>query len=120
MSQTILEQTESWGGVRMSADEFLALGETRERYQLINGVVCISPSASFKPQRISYAIARQLGEFLRKHPIGTALGEIDVRLDDELVYRPDVIYLSLEKAARCDPYVTEVPDVVVEVVSPDS
>lgn len=107
-------------GLRMTADEFLALGETYERLELIDGVVCVSPGASLPHQRIIVELGRQVGAFLRMNPIGISAANVDVRLSDRLVYRPDLIYLSNEKAARCGARVTEVPDVVVEVISPDS
>lgn len=110
----------SFRGLRMTADEFLALGETSERLELIDGVVCMSPSASLPHQRIISEISFQIGAFLRSAPIGVVAVEVDVRLSDRLVYRPDLIYLSSEKAVRCGDRVTEIPDVVVEVISPDS
>src|SRR5256885_1453627 len=33
-----------YAGLRMTADDYLGLGETQERYELINGVVFMSPS----------------------------------------------------------------------------
>ena len=113
-------QKAQYRGLRMTADEYFALGETFERYELIDGVVCMSPSPTFQHQRIITEIAIQIGGFLAKHPIGEVAVEIDVRLSDRLVYRPDLIFLATEKAARCQQRVTEVPDVIVEVVSPDS
>lgn len=106
--------------LRMTADEFLALGETFERLELIDGAVCVSPSGSLPHQRIIVELAGQLGAFLRKSQIGIAVMSVDVRLTDRLVYRPDLIYLFNEKAARCGARVTDVPDVIVEVISPDS
>ncbi len=84
----------------MTADEFLALGETDERLELIDGIVCMSPGASFPHQRIVAEISLQIGVFLRSRPVGAVAFEVDVRLSDRLVYRPDLIYLSTEKAAR--------------------
>lgn len=110
----------SFRGLRMTADDFLALGETSERLELIDGVVCMSPSASLPHQRIITEVSFQIGTFLRANPIGVVTVEVDVRVSDRLVYRPDLIYLSNEKAARCGARVTEIPEVVVEVISPDS
>jgi len=107
-------------GLRMGSDEYLELRVTEDRYELINGVVCMSPSPSFRHQRITTEIASQLRNFLRRNPVGQVAVEVDVRFSDVLVYRPDVIFLNAEKAARCQERVMLVPDVVVEVVSPDS
>ncbi|MCP4248194.1 MAG: Uma2 family endonuclease [bacterium] len=107
-------------GLRMNADEYLSLGETFERYELIDGVVCMSPSPSLRHQRIITDLAIQIGNHLSSNPTGAVAVEIDVRFSDALVYRPDVIFLTADKTARCPDRVTEVPDVIVEVVSPDS
>jgi Uma2 family endonuclease len=104
----------------MTADEFLALGESIDRYELVDGVVCMSPSPTYRHQKIITDIAAQIAGFLHGSPIGEVAVEIDVRLKGDLVYRPDVVYLSKEKAARCGDAITVAPDVVVEVISPDS
>ncbi len=109
-------------GLRMSVEEYLALGEDPVRYELMNGVVCMSPSPSFLHQKILTELAKQLAVFLEQDEQvgGEVAVEVDVPLLGKHVYRPDVIYLSQEKAARCTNHVTEVPDIVVEVISPDS
>ena len=80
----------------------------------------MSPSASFWHQRIAAEIVRQIGDYLVQRPIGEVAVEVDIRLRDDLVYRPDVVFLRSEKAARCGDAITEIPDLVVEVISPDS
>ena len=48
-----------YAGLRLTADECLALGETRERYGLIDGVV-VSPRPSPKHSEIAVEILFQL------------------------------------------------------------
>lgn len=120
MTYRILTEPPSFRGLRMSAEEYLGLGETQERYELIDGVVCMSPSASFLHQRVLTEVAAQVHVFLKHNPAGEVAVETDVRFADDLVYLPDLIYLNREKSARCRTRVTEVPDIVVEVISPDS
>lgn len=107
-------------GLRMTADKYLALPDDGFRYELMDGVVSMSPSASYWHQRLQFEIARQIDDYLRQNPIGEVVTDIDVRLRDDLVYRPDVVFLTTAKAAGCHERVTEIPDVVVEGVSPDS
>jgi len=108
----------SYNGRRMTADEYLGLPETVERYELVDGVIIVSPSATWGHQRIAGEVLFQLRQFLASNPIGEAVGEVDVRLRDNLVLRPDVVFLSSAKAARVAKYITEPPDLVVEIVSP--
>ncbi|MCC6360367.1 MAG: Uma2 family endonuclease [Phycisphaerales bacterium] len=99
-----------YNGRRMSADQYLALSETQEQYELVDGVIVESPSAAWAHQRIAGEILFQLTQFLEKTPIGEAVSEVDVRLRDDLVLRPDVVFLSSEKAARVAKYISEPPD----------
>ncbi len=108
----------SYNGRRMTADEYLGLPETCEQYELVDGVIIVSPSATWGHQRIAREILLQLTQFLEKNPIGEAVGDVDVRLRENLVLRPDVVFLSSEKAARVTSYIDEPPDLVVEIVSP--
>jgi Uma2 family endonuclease len=107
-------------GLRMTADAYLALEDDGYRYELVDGVICMSPSPPRLHQRIVTEIVRQVGNHLLQKPIGEVIVEVDVRLTDDLVYRPDVIFLSADQAAACRDRITVVPDVIVEVVSPDS
>lgn len=111
-------EKESYNGRRMTADQYLALPETREQYELVDGVVIVSPSATWGHQRIAREILLQLTQFLETHPVGEAVSDVDVRLRDDLVLRPDVVFLSTAKAARVTGYIAEPPDLVVEIVSP--
>lgn len=107
-------------GLRMTADEYLSLPNDGFRYELVDGVVFMSPSASFWHQRIAAEIVTQIRTYLNENPVGEVAFEVDVRLRDDLVYRPDVVFLRSEKAAKCGDAITEIPDLVVEVISPDS
>lgn len=107
-------------GLRMTADDYLAAPDDGHRYELINGVVCMSPSPSRPHQKVIGEIYLQLANFLARHPVGEAIVEVDVRLAEDLVYRPDVVFVSAQKAAHCGARITVVPDLVVEVISPDS
>lgn len=117
---TNIDAAPRYAGLRMSADAYLALPSDGCKYELINGVVYMSPSASFPHQMIAAEIMLQIGMFLEQRPIGVVVADMDIRLSNEQVFRPDVIFLASEKAARCGAAVTVAPDVAVEVISPDS
>ena len=107
-------------GLRMTAKEYLALPQDGFKYELIDGVVCMSPSANFRHQTIQGRIVGQIDAYLLGNPIGKVAPEADVRLGPDLVYRPDVVFVRSDKAVRCGAAVTEVPDLVVEIISPES
>ncbi len=122
MADTLKLNREDGGcfGRRMTAEEFLALPESTERYELIDGVVIMSPSASFWHQRIVTEIVRQISAYLESHPIGVVVTDVDVRIAEDVVYRPDILFLTNSKAERVTTAVTETPDLLVEIVSPSS
>jgi Uma2 family endonuclease len=107
-------------GLRMTADEYLALGETQDRYELIDGVVVMSPSASDEHSEIAVSIAAQLSVFAHRTGSIRVFADIDTRFGPGIVYRPDVlVYLGtrLQGAVRRRDLA---PDLVVEVLSPSN
>lgn len=110
-------------GVRMTAEEFLALPEGSRRYELIDGVIFMSPSPMPVHQRIGREVLMQLDRFLEANPLGEVLYDLDVHLGQgssgrDIVYRPDVLFIrSDDKPGSWEP-LQSVPALVVEVVSP--
>lgn len=112
-------------GLRMTAEEYFRVGETFIRYELIDGVVCTSPSPSPLHQKVITQIAFQISAFLEQYPAGSVFVELDVHLGKgptglDVVYRPDVIFLRSERAKKCRQRIIGPPDLVVEIVSEDS
>ena len=112
-------------GLRMTADEYLQLPQDGHRYELVDGVVLVSPSSTPRHQAIVAEILYQLASYLRDHPVGMALPEVDIRLGKgpaggDLVYRPDAVFIRREHLAQIEDRIETVPDLVVEVVSQSS
>jgi len=104
-----------YAGLRMTADEFLAIGPTPDRYELIDGVVAISPNPRPVHGELIAAIIQQVGTQL-----GQAVRiftEIDLRLTDAKVYRPDITIYQRERLPTRVDALTTPPDLVVEVLS---
>jgi Uma2 family endonuclease len=104
-------------GLRLTAEEYLSLGETQERTELIEGVVVMSPSPTTRHQRVCEEIMYQLASYRRAAGGFTCLFEIDVRFTHQTVYKPDIVAY---RDGRLDPQamrLTEPPDLVVEVLS---
>ncbi len=108
-----------FAGLRMDADEYLSLQDDGFRYELIDGVVVMSPSPTPEHQDIRGEIEFQLRDFVDERGSGLVLSEVDVRLSGTLVYRPDLIFI---KAGQDRPIelVDFPPDMVLEVLSPSS
>ncbi len=109
-------------GLRMIANEFLKLLGDGYNYELIDGVVTLSPSPTPQHQRVAMEIAYQLKSFLCDDPIGEVLPEVDVHLGrgpagGDLVYRPEVLFVRAERLPEMREKIIGGPDLVVEVVS---
>ena len=106
---------------RATAQDYEALPEGA-RYQLIEGELIVTPSATFSHQDIVYELAGLLRAFLRKHRLGEAVGApMDVFLDNDNAFQPDVLFIRTErlniiKRGR----VYGAPDIVMEVLSPSN
>ena len=113
-------------GLRVSAEEYLALPDDGYRYELVEGVVVMSPSPTLRQQAVVAEILAQIMMYLREHPVGHVFPESDVHLGTglrggDLVYRPDLVFVRAERLPRTpDETLRGPPDLVVEVVSPGS
>jgi Uma2 family endonuclease len=106
-------------GLLMRAEDFFALGETQERYELINGVVVMSPSPRPKHWKIIEELLMQLRQHAQQTgtPLDTFV-ETDLFIDDYTVYRPDLC--AYARAPRAPLRLATPPELVVEVLSPGS
>lgn len=114
--------TAQFSGLRMNADEFLQLPDDGCNYELVDGVVVMSPSPTPPHQECAGQILTQLMNYLRDHPVGKAFMELDVHLGQgaagkDLVYRPEVIFVRSDRLSAMTEKIVGPPDLVVEVIS---
>jgi Uma2 family endonuclease len=107
-----------YAGLRMTAADYLALEPDGFRYELIDGLVVMSPSPTPEHQDVRGEIEYQLRAHERLRRTGWVLSELDVRLSDKLVYRPDLVYVRAERLSRRPRRIDSAPALVVEVLSP--
>lgn len=115
----------SFAGLRLTADEYFALPDDGNKYELIDGVVVMSPSPTPKHQKISGIIYGELYAHIRRNRLGLLLFETDVRLGRrpdgrDLVYRPEIVFVAASRVAQIGERIAIAPDLVVEIISPDS
>lgn len=89
-------------------------------YELVRGRLVMTPAPSVHHQRIVAALYRRLDAFVRERQSGEVLfAPTDVRLDEDTVVQPDVLFVAAEHADRVGTQeIGGAPDVVMEVISP--
>jgi len=115
----------SYNGLRMTAEEFFALGETDERYELIDGVVVMSPSATPLHQFIAARICNQIENHLILHAVGSVYWDTDVQFGRnhdgrDVVYRPEMVFYRKGRFEGIPRKLVGPPDLALEVLSPES
>ena len=87
-------------------------------YELINGKLTYMPSPKLIHQAIAGNIYRFLSNYVFKKQLGKVFfAPLDVHFDEQNVYQPDVIYVSLERMGILKDFVKGAPDLVIEILS---
>jgi len=110
--------------VRYTYADYLSTPEdSARRYEIVAGELFVTAAPRPRHQEVVTNLVRILSSLARDHGLGTVLsGPITVRLHDELVVEPDVIFVGAHRLAIIDPErgVQGPPDLVVEVLSPSN
>ena len=107
---------------RMTAADFgqLKTSET-EDFELVNGELIPLTSGTPLHAKMRRRLERAIERYFEDHPIGEPLGEIDCRLSNDTVRRPDVSIFLKERLQGIDWNKIPVPfppDIAVEILSP--
>ena len=106
----------------INAEEFAQMNvpET-EDYELVEGELIALPRATPMHAKVRRRLERLMEDYCERSPIGEPFGEIDCRIGDDTVRRPDLSIFLGERRQRIDvnkipvPYA---PNIAVEVLSP--
>jgi Uma2 family endonuclease len=109
-------------------DEWQAMPETKQRYEIIDGVMRMLPGPSYDHQWITKKIDRRLTDFVEARDLGIVLFaplDLLVRREPLRVRQPDVLFLNGNRTGirgrrglRGIQTLDIAPDVTVEVLSP--
>lgn len=109
----------------LTADDLLRLHSEGVRGELIRGVLRETMSTGVEHGKIVMTLGRHLGNFVAPENLGTLIGsDSGVRLErnPDTVREPDIAFISAERMpsdARVTTYSEVVPELVVEIVSPN-
>ena len=107
--------------ILLSVEEYAALQEPEGvRYELCEGELIVTPSASLFHNRLRDELNARLSAFVKSRKLGLITSETDMRLARDVVRRPDVAFISAERVRDIDQHKVPVPlspDLVIEIVS---
>lgn len=105
----------------LTVEQYAALDEPEGvRYELSDGELIVTPSASHFHNEIRDEVSSRLRTFVKTRKLGDVTSETDVKLAGEVVRRPDVAFIL---AGRLDGVDLDrvplpvAPDLVIEIVS---
>jgi Uma2 family endonuclease len=102
----------------VTEEEFLSLPESTDRIELLDGEVIVSPSPSFRHQRILLTLVRELSAWAASHPPATvAIAPLDVRFAPSRILQPDALVVLAGIPDDAATPLDVLPDLVVEVLS---
>jgi Uma2 family endonuclease len=123
LGEEFVEGYQSHPGRRMTEEEFLAWIGEKTRAEWVNGDVIIMSPVNLEHDAIQGWLYRLFCEFVEARHLGRVCGsEVSIRLRSGRVRRlADLFFVGAARTALFKKtYFDGAPDVVVEVVSPDS
>jgi Uma2 family endonuclease len=114
----------SRSAIRYTYQDYLGIPEdTSRRYEIVGGELFMTPTPRFRHQEVVTSLASLLRALAREGKLGKVVaGPITVRLHDELVLEPDIVFVRADRLHIVDPegIIDGPPDLVVEVLSPSN
>jgi Uma2 family endonuclease len=121
MVSTVEKQTPKYSGMHVSREEYLDLEEDGFRYDMIEGVLHLSPSPEFEHSSRSGNLFYKIKSYLQERKIAHIVFETDVFLPDKKdVVRPDISVILNENMNIVKKHIHGSPDLVAEVLSPST
>jgi Uma2 family endonuclease len=101
--------------------EYARLPDDGNRYEVIDGEVCVTPAPGPLHQEIGANLFVELRSYVRAHGLGKVLWDVDLLFVTGQYLRPDMVFVPTESLdGITDRGVESVPGLVVEVLSPHS
>jgi Uma2 family endonuclease len=120
----------SIGAKRLTFETWRALPETKQRYEIVDGVMLMPPGPTADHQWVLSEIFLRLRSFVDDKGLGVVLPaplDLLIQRDPLRTRQPDILYLSAERTGikgraelRGLQFLEVAPDLVVEVLSPSN
>jgi Uma2 family endonuclease len=115
---------------KLTFEAWRALPETKQRYEIVDGVMLMPPGPTWDHQWVMLEIAVRLRSFVNERDLGVVLAapvDLLIRREPLRTRQPDILYLSAERTGirgraqlRGMQFQEIPPDLVVEAHSPSN
>jgi Uma2 family endonuclease len=126
----VLEGIMSTETKRLTFEAYLASPEMRKRYDIVDGVLLMSPGPTPVHQWVMFEISVPLRQFVNERGLGVVMVaplDLVIRREPLRTRQPDILYLSAQRSSirgvadlRGLQVLEVAPDLVVEVLSPSN
>lgn len=108
------------GKIVLTYEDYLELPNDGNRYEILEGVLHVTPSPTTRHQRVSRNLQRVIDAFVFQNKLGEVFyAPLDVIFSNISITQPDLIYISnARKEIITDKNIAGAPDLVVEILSP--
>jgi Uma2 family endonuclease len=108
--------------LKYTYEDYKLLPDDRNRYEIIDGELYLTPSPITAHQRISIKLALELETFGSKYKLGKVFyAPFDVILSRHDVVQPDLLFVSQKRQAIItEKNIQGAPDLVIEIISPET
>lgn len=109
--------------IRYTYEDYLSTPEdSSRRYEIVDGKLFVTAQPRFRHQEVALAVAAALREIALEHDLGKVVGPVSVRLADDTITEPDVVFVRSARLGIITPQgrVHGPPDLVVEILSPST
>lgn len=122
MTQAQTQPRPPAGEIILTYDDYLKLPEDGNRYEILEGVLYVTPAPVPRHQRVSRNLEFILHSYVSAHNLGEILdAPIDVIFSRTSIAQPDLIFISREKLHLItEKNIAGPPDLVVEILSPST
>jgi Uma2 family endonuclease len=101
--------------------EYARLPDDGNRYEVIDGEVCMTPAPGPNHQRIAAELFVTLRAYVKQHRLGEMLWDVDLLFVSGQYLRPDMVFVPTASLdGITDRGVESPPGLIVEVLSPHS
>jgi len=106
----------------LTYDDYAVLPNDRNRYEILEGDLIVTPSPTTNHQRVSRNLGFILFSHIKKNSSGELLyAPMDVILDESTVVQPDIIFILKEHLHILSKRgVDGAPDLLIEIMSPST